>query len=240
MKAITKKFSDADRRELHEIVDNVYIIDQYKERKFPFLDAMAMIRDTQVPAIYGLSDGLVEAKLELDLRTKKKTKFVERFRGVVCYPNLFPYGNKRKVIAICKSDEDQDAAKAAGAELVGTSDIIRMLKIGDISLDNFDDLVCHGDMLIELASIKAIVGQYFPSKQRGNIGFDMRRLVSYFVNGHEFKLNKDDIEPDYGYVQMPFGRLDQSDDQLQENFESLLEVINNNRPEGAPGIRHAV
>ncbi|XP_027202283.2 mitochondrial ribosomal protein L1 [Dermatophagoides pteronyssinus] len=230
LKAVSKKFSDSDRKNLSEIVDNVIVMDQYKERKYPLNTVMDMIRETHQPELYGEPDALVEARIELDLRTKKKTKFVGSFTGIVSYPNLFRYGVKRKIIALCKADEDEEQARKAGAELAGSNDIIRMLKIGDITLDNFDDLVCHGDMLIELNNIRNIVGNYFPTKQRGNIGFDMERLVGNFVNGIEFKMIKDDLEPDYGSIQIPFGRLSQTDGELEENFEYLLKTIDANRP----------
>lgn len=230
LKAVSKKFSDNDRKSLSEIVDNVIVIDQYKERKYSFATVMEMIRETHQPELYGEPNALVEARIDLDLRTKKKTKFVGNFTGIVSYPNLFSFGGKRKVIALCKTDEDEEQARQAGAELSGSNDIIRMLKVGDITLDNFDELVCHGDMLIELNTIRSIVGNYFPTRQRGNIGFDMERLVRYFVNGIEFRMVKDDLEPDYGCIQIPFGRLDQTDEELEENFECLLKIVDENRP----------
>ena len=227
---MSKKFNDDERREFDQIYDNVYILDQYKEKKHPLLEALAFIRETHDPSMYDEPNALIEAKLELDLRTKKKTKFVERFRGIICYENLFPYVEKRKVVAICKTEEDKENAKLAGAEMAGSADLINMIKAKEITLDNFDDLVCHGDMFIELAAIRSALGSHFPTKQRGNIGFDMKRLVGHFVNGFEYVLVKDDIEPDYGHLQLPFGRLGMSDEQLVENFETLLKTIDDNRP----------
>lgn len=231
-----KKFNDNDRRSLEEIVDNVYIINHYKERKLIFKDALALIREVHDPTMYGKHDSLIEAKVELDLRTKKKTKFVEHLNGIISYSHSFPYSARRKIIAVCKTEEDQEAAKAAGADLVGSNEIIHMLKVGEINVNNFDDLVCHGDMLIELATIKKNIGFYFPTSQRGNIGFDMSRLVNHFVTGIEFKMNKDGIEPDYGFIKLPFGRLTLLDNELEENFQRVLNTIDANRPQGAPGI----
>lgn len=233
LKGISKKFSDENRRDLSEIVDNVYVIDHYKERKHSFDDVMAMIREVHQPELYDEPDALVEAIIELDLRTKKKTKFVERINGIISYPNLFDTGAKRKVLTICKTMEDEEKAKNAGAELAGCGDIIRMLKTGDITVDNFDDLVCHGDMLLELATIKNVVGSYFPTKQRGNVGFDMERLVKYFINAIEYKLIKDSIDPDYGYIQVPFGRLTLTDEELEKNFEYLLSDVEKYKGDGA-------
>lgn len=231
---MSKKFDDSDRKNLDEIVDNVYILDHYKERKLLFQEAMSLIRESHLPDMFDEPNALVEAKVELDLRTKRKTKFIESFRGIVSYPNQFEFATKRKVVAICNAEKSQEEAKNAGAEIVGSSEVIRMLKVGDLSMENFDDLVCHGDMIIELAAIKGILGPFFPNKQRGNIGFDMHRLVSYFVNGLEFKLVKDSLEPDYGFVQIPFGRLSMDDAALQDNLITLLNVIEENQPAGAP------
>ena len=231
------KFSDEDRKGLDEIVDNVYAINHYKEQKLALKDALSLIRETHGPLIYDEPNAILEAKIVLDLRTKKKTKFVEKFRGVISYPNIFQFGNKRKVLAICKTEEDEQAAKQAGAEFAGSSDVIRMIKIGDIAMNNFDDLVCHGDMVIELSAIKGILGNYFPTTQRGNVGFNMSKLVSYFVNGLEYKLHKENCEPDYGYVQSPFGSLSLSDEQLEDNFQNILEVIEKNQPPGSPGLK---
>ncbi|KAI7688464.1 50S ribosomal protein L1 [Sarcoptes scabiei] len=230
LKYVSKKFNDDDRKSLHEIVDNVFVFDHYKEIKYPLLEALNFLRETQTPEMYDEPDAVVNAKIEMDLRTKKKTKFIGKFQGIVCYPNLFDYSSKRKVIAICSNDEDERVALKAGAELAGTRDVIQMIKNGDITLFNFDELVCHGDMLIELATIKNILGQYFPTQIRGNIGFDMSRLVRYFVNGIEFKNQKDEIEPDYGFVIVPFGRLNQTDNELNENFSTLLKNIDGHRP----------
>lgn len=229
-----KKFNDDDRRELDEIVDNVYIIEQYKERKLSLVEALELMRETHSPDIYDEPDALVEAKLELSLRTKKKTKFLQNLSGVIAYPHLFPFSVKRKVIAICKTDEQQSEAREAGAELVGSSDIVRMLKVGDLTIDNFDDIVCHEDMYPEVFTIRTVLGFSIPTKQRGNVGTDMAYMVNYFVNGIEFKLVKDHMEPDYGFLQAPFGRLTQSDEQLKDNFARLLKVIDSNQPEGAP------
>ncbi|KAI2804269.1 mitochondrial 54S ribosomal protein mrpl1 [Blomia tropicalis] len=230
-----KKFNDEDRKDLDQIVDNVFIIEHYKERKLSFSDALSLIRETHDSTLYDEPNALLEAKIELNLRTKKKTKFLESFRGIISYTNEFSFGGNRKIVAICKTEEDQEVAKQSGAELVGSSDIINMLKGGEISMENFDDLVCHGDMLIELANIKNTIGPFFPTKQRGNIGFDMKRLVKHFVNGFEYKLNKDNHEPDYGFVKIPFGRLAQTDSQLEDNFQTLLSTIQTNQPAGAPG-----
>lgn len=235
LNAVSKKFNDENRKDLDEIVDNVFIMEHYKERKLSILDALNFLRETHQPGIYDEPNALVQAKVELDLRTKKKTKFLETFWSIISFANHFEHGSKRKVVAICKSKEDQEAAKNAGAEIVGSTDIIQMLKAGELSMENFDELVCHGDMLIELAAIKKDIAYYFPTKQRGNIGFDMARLVNHFVNGFEYKLIKDDIEPDYGFVQLPFGRLGQSNQELEENIETVLSSIEQNKPPGAPG-----
>ncbi|XP_054166743.1 50S ribosomal protein L1-like [Oppia nitens] len=225
-----RRFSDKHLKDLTSIVDNVYVTSLYKQLTYSMTDAIEMYRETHDETGYNETNSMLETTVELDLRTKKKTKFCDAFKGIVSYPNKFEYKANRRIIAICKKDEDKFDAKEAGADVVGGQEIIKMLKKGDLSLSNFDDLVCHGDLLIELADIRGILGSAFPSKLRGNLGFDMKKLVNQFVNGIEYKCTKDEFELDYGWVRVPFGRLNQSNVQLEQNIRHLLSTIEKHKP----------
>ena len=199
------------------------------------IEAIDMQRETHDKSLLNEEHALVDSRIELDLRTKKKTKFCDAFRGIISYPNKFEFKANRRIIAICKKDEDKYDAKEAGADVVGGPEIITMLKKGDLNMSNFDDLVCHGDLLVELAQIRGILQHNFPSKLRGNLGFDMKKLVNQFVNGIDYKCVKDELELDYGWVRVPFGRLDMSNEELEQNFKFLLSTIEKHKPTTAIG-----
>lgn len=230
-----RRFSDENLKELSSIVDDVYVISNYKEKSYSLMDIISMHRETHHPEIYNAPDALVDARIELDLRTKKKTKCLDPFSGILLYPNKFGFGGQRKIIAICKSESDKEASRIAGAEIIGANEIVRSIKTGQIIFSDFDDLVCHGDMLIEVYPIRGILGKKFPTKSRGNLGFDMGRLVNNFVNGVEFKCQRDEFEQDYGWVELSFGKLDMTIEQLQENLEHLFINVEKHAPPGAPG-----
>ncbi len=231
-----RRFSDKHLKDLDTIVDDVFVTELYKQITYSLVEAIDMHRETHEPSMLNEPNALVDATLELDLRTKKKTRFLDTFKGIISYPNKFEFSANRKIIAICKKEEDQLAAKEAGADVVGASEIIRMLQKGDLNMSNFDDLVCHGDMLIELAQIRGILMGVFPSKQRGNLGFDMKKLVSHFVNGIDYKSVKDEFEQDFGWVRVPFGRLQMPNEELEQNFKFLLSNIEKHKPPMAPGM----
>jgi len=199
------------------------------------MDIIEMHRETHHPSMINEPNAMIEATIELDLRLKKKNRYLDAFKGIISFPNGFDYSVNRKIIAICKKEEDQKAAKEAGADVVGGSDIIRMLQVGDLNISNFDDLICHGDMLIELAAIRGVLMGVFPSKQRGNLGFDMKKLVTHFVKGIDYKCVKDEFELDFGWVRVPFGRLNMSGEELEQNFKFLLSNIEKHKSTQPPG-----
>ena len=217
-------------------MDNVYVAGLYREKACSLVEALDMHREVHDPTILNQPNALVESRVELDLRTKKKTKFCEAFRGIISYPNQFEFKANRRIIAICKKEEDKYYAKEAGADVVGGVEIIKMLQKGELNMSNFDDLVCHGDLLVELANIKGLLQASFPSKLKGNLGFDMKKLVTQFVNGIDYKCTKDDFELDYGWVRVPFGRLNMDNEQLENNFRHLLSTIEKHKPNLSIGL----
>ena len=231
-----RRFSDKHLKDLESICDDVYITELYKQMTYSLIETIHMHRETHDKTLLNEPNALVETKVELDLSTKKKTKFCDAFKGIISYPNKFDFKANRRIIAICKKDEDKYDAKEGGADVVGGTEIIKMLQKGDLNMSNFDDLVCHGDLLIELAQIKGILGYSFPSKLKGNLGFDMKKLVNQFVNGIDYKCVKDEFEPDLGWVRVPFGRLNMNDEDLEQNFKFLLSTIEKHKPMTAIGL----
>ena len=230
-----RRFSDKHLKDLDSICDDVYITELYKQMTYSLIEAIDYHRETHDKTLLNEPNALVESRVELDLRTKKKSKFCDSFKGIISYPNKFEFRANRRIIAICKKEEDKYDAKEGGADVVGGAEIIKMLQKGDLNMSNFDDLVCHGDLLIELAQIRGILGSAFPSKLKGNLGFDMKKLVNQFVNGIDYKCVKDEFELDYGWVQLPFGRLHMNNEELEQNFRFLMSTIEKHKPTTAIG-----
>lgn len=63
------------------------------------------------------------------LQGAKKTKVVGSFTQIVGMPHLFDHGERRKILAFCKSPEMQEVAKNAGAECAGGKDLIKQIQV---------------------------------------------------------------------------------------------------------------
>lgn len=213
--------------------DDVYFFEKFRRKRFNFDEIIEFHRQSVHPDILNIPDSLVSATIELNLKMKiKKKKYIEKIDSTLCYPHLFSHEIRtRKIIALCKNEEDQEAARQAGAYQAGASDIVVLLKSNQLTHRDFDHIVCHNDFLVDFASVKGMKNApYFPSKQRNNFGDNIVELVKYFKNGIDYSLKRDPEEPEYGFISCYFGRLNMTNEQLRENLLALFSSINRFRP----------
>lgn len=213
--------------------DDVYFVDRFRPRRFSLDEILEFHRQAVHPDIFNEPDALVSATLELNLKMKiKKKKYIEKIESTLCYPHLFKHSIKpRKIVALCQKPEDQEAAKEAGAVMAGAMDIALQLKSKQLTERDFDHLVCHTGFLTEFAAVKTMKTQpYFPNKARGNFGENMKELVKFFKDGIDYNLIKLPDEPEYGFVECYFGRLNMTNDQLKENLLEFFRSVNRFKP----------
>lgn len=213
--------------------DNVYFTEKYRKPRFSINEIIDFHKQVVHQDVLNVPDALVTAVIELNLKMKiKKKRFIEKIESTVCFPHVFKYEIRpRKIIALCKDQKDQDAAKEAGAFAVGALDIVDQLKKSQLTQRDFDHIVCHNDFLVDFAAVKGMKGSgFFPSKARGNFGDDMAELVRYFKDGIDYTLKKSPEDPEYGFIECHFGKLDMTHDQLRENLVTLLNSVNRFKP----------
>lgn len=213
--------------------DNVFFVDKFKKKRFSLDEILEFHRQVCHPDVFNQPDTLVSAIIELNLKMKiKKKRYIERLESTVCYPHVFRYQIRpRKIVALCKEESVREAARAAGASIVGGMDIVDQLKKNLLTTRDFDHVVCHNDILLDFANVKGMKGApYFPNKGRGNFGDDLPELVRYFKDGIDYSLKRNPEEPEYGFIECYFGKLDMSDGQLLENLTTLFDSINRFKP----------
>lgn len=213
--------------------DNVLFIDKFKRKRFSFDEIIEFHRQAVHPDTLNQPDALVQATIELNLKMNvKKKKFVEKLESTLCFPHPFQYGIRaRKIVALCKDPDLQVAAKEAGAIISGSNDIVALLKSNQLTNRDFDHIVCHSDFLVEFAAVKGMRAQpFFPTKQRGNYGDNLVELVRYFKDGIDYKLRRDPDEPEFGFIDCPFGKLNMPDEHLRANIKELFNHINRFKP----------
>jgi len=203
--------------------DDVWIREHYPTPRYRLVDVLLMHRELASPEMTNNMEGLVMADFDLDMSTKKKTKFMGSISGTVLFPHIFDDGINNRVVAITKSPEQQEIATKMGATFVGGLDIIKLLERGEIRHDDYDHVVCDPDVLPEVALIKKHLKDHFPNRKKGNLGPDVGALVNLFVKGRTFESHKESEAT--AKMSQCFGKLNMPDEELSKNFQTLVDTV---------------
>lgn len=141
-----------------------------------------------------------------------------------------PHGVGKTIkIAVLTNDLNIAQAKEAGADIVGSDDLIDEISQGNI---NFDLLVATPDMMPKLAKLGRVLGPkgLMPSPKSGTVSTTLSATLSEFKKGKfEYKADKT------GVVHVSFGKSNFTETQLIDNLTSLYKSIEQNRPPGVKG-----
>jgi len=154
-------------------------------------------------------------ELHVRLRTMKSGPVV---RNRLRLPN--PVKTDLRIAVICAPDSKAaQAARAAGASLVGEATIFEAVKAGHIE---FERCVCHADSLpvLQRAGVARILGPrgLMPSAKLGTVTKDVASAVRNLVGGSEYR------ERD-GTVRLAVGQLGFSPEMVRENVRALMEQV---------------
>lgn len=213
-------------------IDNVWNMKLYRGKPYPFSEALEILRGMHVPSLLNDPATLIYVTTELDLKMKKQNKFMDDFTGVITFPHEFETNKKNRIVAVCKESEDQIKATDAGAIYAGSTTLIKQILSGTLSSDDFDYVICHPDMYKELHSLRGILKRKYPNMHNGLLRIDVDRAVASFIKGVEYTLKRSALEPDFGWVDVCFARLDMPSDQIEKNLEHALNVIEKHKPTG--------
>lgn len=141
-----------------------------------------------------------------------------------------PHGVGKDVrIAVLTNDANIAEAKEAGADIVGSDDLIEEISQGNL---NFELLVATPDMMPKLAKLGRVLGPkgLMPSPKSVTVSTTLTATLSEFKKGKfEYKADKT------GVVHVSFGKSDFDENKLSENLEALYQSIEQNRPSGVKG-----
>ena len=169
-------------------------------------------------------DETVEAHFRLGIDPRKSDQNV---RGTVALPH--GTGKTVRVLAVTQGD-GVAAAEAAGADIVGGSDIIERILGGWM---DFDAVVATPDMMAAIGSkLGRVLGPrgLLPNPKAGTVGTDIGGIVRALKAGQiEFRADKT------GVVHAPIGRASFGADKLAENFAALRGAVEAAKPDTARG-----
>jgi len=147
-------------------------------------------------------------------------------RGTVVLPNGL--GKKIKVLVFAKGEKEQEALDA-GADFVGSDDLIEKIKGGWF---NFDKAVATPDMMGSVGKIGRLLGPrgLMPNAKTGTVTFDVARAVSELKAGKiDFRVEK------AGIIHAPMGRVSFGAEKIVQNLVALLETIIRLKPASSKG-----
>mgnify|MGYP000554020243 FL=1 len=169
-------------------------------------------------------DESLDISIILGIDAKKSD---QQIRGVTSLPKM-PKKNVR--IAVFADGDDVEKAKTAGAEIVGSDDLIDKIKKGEM---NFDKCISTPKMMVKVSSLGQILGPkgLMPNPKLGTVTNDVVDAIKNVKLGQiEYKTDK------AGIIHVSVGKISFSADELKKNIEFLLQEIKKKKPETSKGI----
>jgi large subunit ribosomal protein L1 len=180
-------------------------------RGLPVLTLCRYIRAVEV----GRKPTSVKYEIAIKLKTQKNGPVL---RNRIRLP--YPVKTDVRVCVICPPDSKYaEAARAAGAVLVGEDEIFEAIKEKRI---DFDRCICQTDSYAKLnkAQLGRILGPkgLMPSPKLGTVVKDPSVLVKDFIGGAEYKERM-------GVVRMAVGQLGSTPEQISRNIKTFMEAV---------------
>ncbi|HCN71483.1 MAG: 50S ribosomal protein L1 [Pusillimonas sp.] len=183
-------------------------------------EALALVKDTATAKF----DESIDVAVQLGIDPKKSDQLV---RGSV----VLPAGTGKSVrVAVFAQGDKADAAKEAGADIVGMEDLAESIKGGNL---NFDVVIASPDAMRVVGALGQVLGPrgLMPNPKVGTVTPDVAQAVKNAKAGQvQYRTDK------AGIIHASIGRASFEVEQLQSNLAALIDALNKARPTAAKGI----
>jgi large subunit ribosomal protein L1 len=188
-------------------------------KEYEINEAVALLKELATAKFTESVD--VAVNLGIDAR-----KSDQNVRGAT----VLPHGTGREVrVAVFTQGANADAAKEAGADLVGMDDLAEQVKKGEM---NFDVVVASPDAMRVVGQLGQILGPrgLMPNPKTGTVTPNVAEAVKNAKAGQvRYRNDKN------GIVHTTIGKVDFTAEQLQQNLEALLVALKKAKPSQAKG-----
>lgn len=183
------------------------------------IKAMKLLKEISTAAF----DETVEAHFRLGIDTRQAD---QQLRGTVSLPN----GSGKQVrVAVFAEGAAAEAAKEAGADIVGTAELIEQVQAGEF---NFDAAVATPDQMGKVGRLGKILGPrgLMPNPKLGTVTTDVAKAIKELKGGRvEYRADR------YGIAHVIIGKISFTPEQLAENYGAVYDEILRMKPAAAKG-----
>jgi large subunit ribosomal protein L1 len=196
------------------------LLEKYdKEKAYSLEEAVKTVKGLKSAKF----DETVEVAMNLNVDPRHADQMI---RGSV----VLPHGTGKKVrVAVFAKGDKIDEAKEAGADLVGSDELIEQIQQGKI---DFDIVIATPDMMGVLGKVARILGPkgLMPNPKTGTVTMDVAQAVKNAKGGQvNFRVDKK------GNMHAGIGKASFTEEQLAENLRTFVEKINRAKPASAKG-----
>ncbi len=188
-------------------------------KEYGITEAVALLKELATAKFVESVD--VAVNLGIDAR-----KSDQNVRGATVLPN----GTGRTVrVAVFTQGANAEAAKAAGADLVGMEDLAEQIKKGEM---NFDVVIASPDAMRVVGQLGQILGPrgLMPNPKVGTVTPNVVEAVNNAKAGQvRYRNDKN------GIIHTTIGKVDFTTEQLQQNLEALLSALKKAKPSTSKG-----
>ena len=188
--------------------------------QYDVAEAISLVKKTAVAKF----DETVEAHIRLGVDGRHAD---QQIRGAVVLPH--GTGKNVRVLVFAKGDKVAEA-EAAGADFVGGEELIP--RIQNEGWFDFDVVVATPDMMGVVGRLGRVLGPkgLMPNPKAGTVTMDVTKAVNDIKAGKiEYRLDKANI------IHCPVGKASFTEEQLTENFNTLMDAIIKAKPASAKG-----
>jgi large subunit ribosomal protein L1 len=191
-----------------------------RDKLYPVIDGLNLVKETAKAKF----DESVDVAINLGIDAKKSDQAV---RGALVLPNGT---GKVTRVAVFAQGEAAEAAKKAGADIVGFEDLAEQIKKGVM---DFDVVIATPDAMRIVGTLGQVLGPrgLMPNPKVGTVTPDTEKAVKNAKAGQvQYRTDK------AGIIHCTIGRASFSPDQLQGNLSALVDEISKAKPKDVKGV----